>query len=124
MVSQSTLVLHLHVSSYMQFFMCSSLPCTSYRDRYGSGEGLCNTLWGPSFNYINVSSNDPDRQCMTVTWDVDQPNPNNVALRNIFGNAVDTVEPATCGGQGLSVWSALVNLVIALALTIVLLWAN
>lgn len=53
---------------------------------------------------------------MTVSWDTDQPNPNNIALRNIFGDAVDTVKPATCGARGLSVWGGVFVGIVTLGL--------
>ena len=49
---------------------------------------------------------------MTLTpWIPTEPNPNEVAIANIFGSLVNTTEPATCGASSEGVWSALVSIV-------------
>ncbi len=99
----------------------ANTPTHTHSDVYGSGKGLCEILWEPSFVYSNTSSSDPDRKCMTISWSMDQPSPNQVALNNIFGDAVNTVKPATCsGGRGASVWSALVTFVTVAVATLLL----
>ena len=92
----------------------------THREVYTDARGLCETLWGQSFTYSNQSETDPDRQCLTMTWNLNQTNPNEVALRNIFGDLVDTVQPAGCGTCGVRVWSALVTLVTVWALAVLL----
>ena len=81
-----------------------SLPTTHtlYSDIYRDGRGICETLWGDSFFYSNYSQNDQDRQCMTFWWPDSQPNPNLVAIRNLFGDLVNTTQPAPCGASGLT----------------------
>lgn len=57
------------------------------REVYGSGEGICETLWGQSFLYSQDSQSDPNRQCMTLWWPEGSSNPNAVALDNLFSAA-------------------------------------
>ena len=90
----------------------------THSEVYESGQRLCETLWGESFLYSNYSETDGDRQCMTLTpWNLTEPNPNEVALANIFGSLVNKTEPPTCGASSMGVWSALVSIVMALVST-------
>ena len=71
-------------------------PSPSLSDVYTNGRGICETLWGDSFIYSNYSQMDPNRQCMTFWWPLNQTNPNTVAISNLFGDQVNTVTPAPC----------------------------
>ena len=55
---------------------------------------------------------------MTLYWPEDQPNPNIAAIRNLFGDQVDTVTPAPCDtvtpGPGTSAAYRLVSPVLPL----------
>ena len=59
----------------------------SNRDVYGSGRGLCERLWGQSFIYSNFSQHDQDRECMTMWWPEEQPNPNEEVVQRLFNNS-------------------------------------
>lgn len=71
-----------------------------FSDRYGDGRGLCNTLWGQSFVYTEESPDDPDRTCLSMSWPLNETNPNIVAIRNNFGSLVDTVTTPPCNEDG------------------------
>lgn len=94
--------------------------CRNFTEVYGNGRGLCETLWGQSFIYSNYSETESNRQCMTLYWPDDQPNPNLDAIRNLFGDQVDTVTPAPCAACGL-VSHILPLLAIAIFLTFLVL---
>ena len=75
--------------------MSTVLPSSS--DVYGSGRGICERLWGDSFIYTDDSQDDPERQCMTLWWPEGEPNPNTLAITNIFEDAGATsVEGTLC----------------------------
>lgn len=90
--------------------------CNYFSDIYGDGIGLCNTLWWNSFVYSNESSSDTDRQCLTLWWPLNDTNPNDVAIRNIFKDQVDIVTPAPCmtdsGYHSIAYYSITVILVV------------
>ena len=56
-------------------------------DVYGSGRGICETLWGSSFIYSNQTSSYPDdeRECLVPYFDEKGTNPNTVVISNMFG---------------------------------------
>ena len=60
----------------------------SHSSAYGSGRGICETLWGDSFIYADQTSSTPDseRYCLVPSFPVGEDNPNIPALRNIFPN--------------------------------------
>ena len=62
----------------------------SHSSAYGSGRGICETLWGDSFIYANQTSSTPDseRYCLVPSFPVGEDNPNIPALRNIFPNEI------------------------------------
>ena len=53
---------------------------------YGSGRGICETLWGRSFIYSNQTSSYPDdeRECLLPYFDENGTNPNTVVISNMF----------------------------------------
>ncbi len=63
---------------------------TPYSSIYGSGRGICETLWGDSFIYADQTSSTPDseRYCLVPSFPVGGDNPNIPALRNIFPNEI------------------------------------
>lgn len=71
-------------------------PPHIYSDAYGDAAGLCNTLWGDSFVYTEEEPDDTNRTCLSLWWPANETNPNNVAIRNIFGDQVDTVTAPIC----------------------------
>ena len=71
----------------------------THSDVYTDGRGICETLWGASFIYSNYSQDDSDRECMTFWWPQNQTNPNIVAINNLFGDLVNTTQPAPCGAD-------------------------
>lgn len=74
--------------------------CRTYRDVYDNGRGICERLWGDSFIYTDASQDDPERQCLTLWWPEGQPNPNALAITNIFEDAGATTGATTGATAG------------------------
>jgi folate receptor len=62
--------------------------CRPYSVVYGSGRGICNTLWGSSFFYSQSNSTDSDetRECLVPYFNINSTNPNNVVINRFFMN--------------------------------------
>lgn len=52
---------------------------------YNDSRALCNTLWGPSFEYSAELSTSPTRMCLVPWFNETESNPNEAAVRRIFG---------------------------------------
>ena len=111
------IIIVLHTLSPLPPFPLPPNTHTSCSELYADGQGLCETLWGDSFIYSNDTEGDPNRQCMTMYWPEGEPNPNVAAIRNIFGDTVDTVTPAPCAGARGLVSHILPLLAVAVFLT-------
>ena len=90
----------LSISLFLLLLLLSSPsslpPPTPHSNAYGDGAGLCNTLWGDSFVYTEEELDDTNRTCLSLWWPANETNPNDMAIRNIFGDQVDTVTAPVC----------------------------
>ncbi len=90
----------MNVRVMFQCFISTFLTCSS---AYGSGRGICETLWGDSFIYADQTSSTPDseRYCLVPSFPVGEDNPNIPALRNIFPNEIidETVDDGNGAGH-------------------------
>ncbi|CAB4045428.1 Hypothetical predicted protein, partial [Paramuricea clavata] len=57
--------------------------CVNYTTMYGSGENLCNKMWGSSYKYVKKNGNN----CMKFWFTPGSENPNADVLKEVVGSA-------------------------------------
>ena len=65
--------------------------CSTFRELYTDGRGLCETLWGNSFLYSNDSATDPNRRCLVPSFPAGQTNPNDEVVMRLLGGCCQDV---------------------------------
>ena len=70
-----------HTYIYIMLHMWMASPFQLYND----SRALCNTLWGPSFEYSTDVSTSPNRTCLVPWFNDTDTNPNEAVVRRIFG---------------------------------------
>ena len=58
--------------------------CMTFRQRYHTAQGLCETLWGNSFLYSNNLSTDDNRYCLLPWFPPNQSNPNDEVIQRLL----------------------------------------